>query len=220
MILQVADLLSAAELEAAREALAAPEDFEDGRKTAGPDARAVKENQQAKDGPLIQGLKKKVAKALEANAVFQSAARPKEIIKILFSRYEPGMRYGAHVDNALMAGRRTDLSFTLFLNDPDTYEGGELVMEGNDAETAYKLPAGHMVVYPTSIPHRVEEVTSGVRLAAVGWVRSYIREPGAREMLFDLDNALASLANDPNHADARMRLSKVRSNLIRRWVED
>lgn len=137
---------------------------------------------------------------------------------MLFSRYTPGMSYGTHVDNAVMAGKRTDLSFTLFLSDPRSYEGGELVMQDNGAERAFKLPAGQMILYPTSVPHRVAEVASGARLAAVGWVRSYIRDTGEREILFDLDNAIAGLSADQK--DVEMRLSKVRSNLIRRWMED
>ena len=131
--------------------------------------------------------------ALLAHPVFKAVARPKQLVGLLVSRYRPGMEYGLHVDDAMMQGVRTDLSFTLFLSAPEAYEGGELVIEGNDAENAIKLPAGSAVVYPTTSLHRVAPVTAGERLVVVGWVRSLIRRADQREILFDLDAAVAEM---------------------------
>jgi PKHD-type hydroxylase len=129
---------------------------------------------------------RKVEQALLHHEVFVAAARPKRLVRLLISRYEPGMTYGTHVDDALMDGVRPDLSFTLFLSDPATYEGGALVIEDTYGERMVKLPAGELILYPSTTLHRVDPVTSGVRLAAVGWVRSYVRDPEHREILFDL----------------------------------
>jgi len=163
---------------------------------------------------------RKVEARLEQNGVFQSAARAKRIVKLLLSRYERGMAYGAHVDDAMMGGQRTDLSFTLFLSDPQTYEGGELVIERTEGDRAFKLPAGHLLLYPSTTLHRVEPVTRGVRLAAVGWVRSLVREEAQRELLFDLDQAVQLLRDGGDRERALDLVLKTRSNLLRRWVED
>jgi PKHD-type hydroxylase len=119
-----------------------------------------------------------------------------------------------------MAGIRTDLSFTLFLSDPDSYDGGALVIDGSDGENEVKLPAGSLVLYPTTTLHRVQEVTRGERLAVVGWVRSFIRNAEDREILFDLENVIASLRS--NNADRALldHILKIRANLLRKWVED
>ena len=158
--------------------------------------------------------------ALLANTAFRSIARPKDFVNMLASRYQPGMAYGTHVDNALMGGVRTDLSFTLFLKEPDSYEGGALVIEGNDGESEIKLPAGSLVLYPTTTLHHVSEVTSGERLAIVGWVRSYVRSHENRETLFDLENSIASLRLANVDRAILDRLLKVKANLMRGWVED
>jgi len=147
-------------------------DFRDGRETAGWHARTVKQNEQA-DGrrPEIAELRQEVAKALQANPLFQMAARPRRMKPLMFSRYQEGMTYGNHVDDAIMAtpqgAMRTDLSFTLFINDPDSYEGGELLVDSTAGEQTYKLPAGALILYPSSTLHRVEPVTRGERLAVV-----------------------------------------------------
>jgi PKHD-type hydroxylase len=217
MFLVIADVLSGAEVDAARDHLNDSDKFGDGRTTAGSLARTVKNNQQA-DGQYAAPVLKKVESRLLVHPVFRSAARPRSIIKLLVSRYRPGMAYGTHVDNPLMEGQRTDLSFTLFLTDPASCEGGELVIEGNEGERSFKLPAGSLVLYPATTLHHVNEVTAGERLAVVGWVRSLIRHDSHRELLFDLDNVLASLPGaDRSTID---RLQKVRANLVRLWAED
>ncbi|MET4807890.1 Fe2+-dependent dioxygenase [Limibacillus sp. MBR-115] len=220
MILQLGEVVSAPVLGALQAVMAKLEMFEDGAKTAGWRARERKNNLQAGRTSLASGAVKKVEKALLANTLFQSAARPKEIVRTLLSRYEVGMHYGAHVDDAVMAGRRTDLSFTLFLADPESYDGGALVIDRTEGERAFKLPAGHLLLYPSTTLHRVEPVTRGSRLAAVGWVRSLIRDDAQRELLFDLDRAAVLLRSEAGRDAAIDLVLKTRSNLIRRWVDD
>jgi PKHD-type hydroxylase len=193
--------------------------FSDGKKTAGWQASGVKNNEQL-DAKSARVVAAKVETALRAHPLFLAAARPKSFLSILVSRYRPGMEYGLHVDDALMGGIRTDLSFTLFLADPHSYDGGELVIEGNDGDSAVKLPAGSVVIYPTTALHRVAPVTRGERIAVVGWVRSFIRSPEQREVLFDLDGAIAAVRAagiDRRQVDL---LLKVRANLLRMWAED
>ncbi|TFH88606.1 Fe2+-dependent dioxygenase [Billgrantia azerbaijanica] len=198
--------------------------FRDGRETAGWHARTVKQNEQA-DGrrPEIAELRQEVAKALQANPLFQMAARPRRLKPLMFSRYQEGMTYGNHVDDAIMAtpqgAMRTDLSFTLFLNDPDSYEGGELLVDSTAGEQTYKLPAGALILYPSSTLHRVEPVTRGERLAAVGWAQSQIRDPLQREILFDLDTTRRQEFDANGKTRTFDMLSKSLANLIRMWAE-
>jgi PKHD-type hydroxylase len=218
MIMQLTEVLDATRAKAARDVLAAGT-FADGANTAGWHAKAVKTNEQA-EGPAVQALLAEVEKTLLAHPVFKAAAQPKRLVRLIASRYRPGMSYGTHVDDALMGGVRTDLSFTLFLAEPESYDGGELVIDGNDGETAVKLPPGGLVLYPTTALHRVAEVTRGERLAIVGWVRSYIRSPDHRETLFDLDNVIAALRQAQAKRPLLDRVLKVRQNLTRMWAED
>lgn len=220
MLIQVESLLRPQQVaQFAARLQQAEESFVSGKATAGWAAKQVKNNDQS-SGPEAQAAMLAAREALLANSVFKSAARPKELLCMLVSRYRPGMSYGSHVDDALMHGKRTDLSFTLFLNGPESYDGGELVIEGNDGDNAIKLAAGSAVVYPTTTLHHVAEVTRGERLVIVGWVRSYIRDAGQREMLFDLDQLVASLQQQQA---ARQQLNlalKTRNNLLRLWAED
>ena len=199
--------------------------FVDGKLTAGWHARLVKNNTQVQDDgsgflPKLQTL---VHSAIDRHPLFQMAARPKVIRSPLFSRYEPGMSYGTHVDNSLMgigANRmRSDLSLTLFLSIPETYTGGELVIESTHGEQVFKLPAGSMIVYPSSTLHRVEAVTSGIRLAAVTWVQSLVRDAGDREILFDLDTARQLLFEKSGKTSEFDLISKSHANLLRKWAE-
>jgi PKHD-type hydroxylase len=219
VFLVIQNILSEAEASAICEALANDAVFADGRGTAGFHAKLVKKNEQA-TGAKSEAVVKKIETALNQHPVFHAAALPRDFVRLLVSRYRPGMRYGTHVDDALIDGKRTDLSFTLFLSDPSSYEGGALVIEGNDGEQEFKLPIGSLVLYPSTALHRVEEVTSGERLAAVGWVRSFIRDQGQREILFDLENTIASLRVAEAERAVLDRLFKVRANLMRMWVDD
>ncbi|HEX7125821.1 MAG TPA: Fe2+-dependent dioxygenase [Thermodesulfobacteriota bacterium] len=224
MILCIADVLSRDEAADLRRALErAP--FEDGRATAGWNARQVKRNTQLPPrSPQARALARVVAAALRRNPVFELAVRPKAVRPILFARYEPGMQYGTHVDDAVMSrgasrATRSDVSFTLFLADPASYDGGELVMEGPQGEQAFKLDPGALVAYPSSSLHRVEPVTRGVRLVAVGWAQSLVRDPARRELLFDLDTARRTLFERHGKTREFDLLSKTFANLLRMWAE-
>jgi PKHD-type hydroxylase len=195
------------------------ETFSSGKATAGWQARAVKSNDQS-DGPAAREAMRVVGDALMAHPVFKSAARPKSFVKLLVSRYRPGMAYGTHVDDALMGGVRNDLSFTVFLSAPEAYDGGELVLEGHGGDEAIKLPAGSAFLYPTTALHHVAEVTRGERLVVVGWVRSFVRDAAKREILFDLDQSVAALRALSAPPEVMNLVSKSRNNLIRMWAED
>jgi PKHD-type hydroxylase len=219
MQIVIGNVLSADEIALVRETLANA-NFEDGRETAGFAARMVKHNRQAANDGKIETVRKLVESRILDHEVFALAVRPKTLASVMFSAYEPGMRYGSHVDDALMQGVRTDVSFTLFLSEPASYDGGELVIEGASGEDAVKLEAGSLVAYPSAALHRVAEVTRGVRLAAVGWARSYIRDGARRELLFDLDTARRQMfARHGKSADYDL-VSKSLANLLRMWVED
>ena len=193
--------------------------FRSGAATAGWRGAELKANEQAAPesiGPVL----KLIEAALMRQSVFLSAARPKAFARIIISRYGPGMTYGAHTDNAMIGGMRTDLSFTLAMSPPDAYGGGDLVIEDTDGETRIRPDAGDAYLYPSTTLHRVEPVTSGERLAAVGWVRSYIRRADQREILFDLDRVIRQNRQDGADSNALDLLLKTRSNLIRMWTED
>lgn len=195
--------------------------FIDGRATAGFAAREVKLNRQADSlDRNVAALRDSVTEKISTNELFRLAARPKSLTTLMFSKYETGMRYGNHVDDALMGGMRADVSFTLFLSDPADYEGGELVIETSAGEDLIKLDTGSMIVYPATSLHRVNEVTRGERFAAVGWARSFIRDEAKRELLFDLDTARKRLFVREGKSDDYDLLSKSSANLLRMWAED
>lgn len=199
--------------------------FEDGRATAGGSAALVKNNEQVssdpnRPDPKLEEMQQLVEDHLWKNGLFMAAAEPKQIHPALFSRYAPGMRYGPHVDNALMGDVRVDLALTLFLSDPDDYDGGELVAAFSTGERSVKLPAGNAVLYPATTLHQVAEVTRGQRLAAVTWIRSMIRDAAEREILFDLRTAHSRLAKQLGKTVEVDLLSKCHTNLLRRWVDD
>lgn len=219
MIVQIGGLLADDTLASLRQALGEEAaGFKPGAATAGWHARPVKHNEQASGAAAAQSVAA-VKDALGAHPVFNAVARPKALVGLLVSRYGPGMEYGTHVDNAMMNGIRTDLSFTVFLAPPEAYDGGELVIEANDGEQPVKLAAGSAVVYPSTSLHRVEQVTRGERLVVVGWVRSLVRRADQREILFDLDQMIASqrMGGDRAMLD---RLMKCKANLLRMWAED
>jgi PKHD-type hydroxylase len=219
-VLTIADILPREDVIRVREGLAAAA-FRDGRATAGAAARAVKSNVQA-DGadPRVRALAGFVRGALERHELFAAYARPARWSDLLFSRYGPGDSYGLHVDAATMAaeggGRlRTDLSFTLFLSDPEDYEGGGLLLDELDGEREARPPAGSVVVYATGALHRVTPVLRGERLACVGWIQSQVRRADERELMFDLARVQAALPN----GELRLLLSKSVGNLLRMWGE-
>jgi len=220
MQIVIGSMLSAAEVKAATAALARAR-FVDGRDTAGFAARTVKHNAQADASDRsLETTRRLVAERILGNEVFRLAVRPKALSPLLFSRYDTGMTYGSHVDDALMQGMRSDVSFTLFLSDPKTYRGGELVIESAAGEEEVKLAAGSLVAYPSTSLHRVNAVSRGVRLAAVGWARSFIREAARRELLFDLDTARRTMFARAGKSQEFDLVSKSLANLMRMWAED
>jgi len=220
MLIYIRDLLDRAQLDAIAERLAAPGIFAPGASTAAGRAREVKRNLQARsEAPGVKGVLKLIEAALLGHDVFRAAARPRQLVRLVISRYGEGMYYGPHVDAPLMDGVRTDLSFTLFLSSPDDYGGGELVIDMGHGQEVVKLAAGSLVLYPTRYLHQVAPITSGARLAAVGWVRSQIRDEAQRDLLFDLDGAIADLAAGQSRR-AGDGLANLRANLVRLWVED
>lgn len=199
--------------------------FEDGRATAGGAARLVKRNEQVSDAPgtrdsRLEEMQDFVEDLLWDHDPFMTTAQPSRIHPPLFSRYLPGMRYGTHMDNALMGDMRVDLSLTLFLSDPADYDGGELVIDFSTGARTIKLPAGSGVLYATTAPHHVAEVTRGQRLAVVTWIRSLVRDPAAREILQDLKTVHRSCARQLGQTPEIDLLNKVYTNLLRRWAED
>jgi PKHD-type hydroxylase len=195
--------------------------FVDGRLTAGFAAHAVKNNRQAAGSDRsLETIRKLIAARLLDNEIFRLAVRPKALSALLFSRYEKSMHYGSHVDDALIDGMRTDVSFTLFLSNADAYDGGELVIESAAGEETFKLAAGSLVAYPATTLHRVAAVTRGVRLAAAGWARSFVRHGAQRELLFDLDTARRQLfAREGKSAEFDL-IAKSFANLMRMWAQD
>ena len=226
MLLTIDHVLDSNELLLCQQDLASAR-WVDGGTTAGAQSGAVKHNVQLpENAPTAQRLGEVIMAALARNDTFLAAAVPLRIFPPLFNRYQPGQSFGSHVDNAIrrLPGRsiriRTDLSCTLFLSDPNHYEGGELVIEDHSSDQQVKGPAGSLVLYPSTSLHHVREVTSGERLAAVFWLQSMVRDAYERRLLFDLDRAVQSLtvrhgANDP----VCVELSNVYHNLIRHWAE-
>jgi len=218
MFLAIESVLSKPEVEAIRASIPAL-DFGDGRATAGRYAREVKANDQAKPSKKLDAILDTVRDKLTAHGVFASAVRPRAFTRLILSRYREGQTYGLHVDDALMQGIRTDVSFTLFLSDPDAYEGGALEIEDAFEAREVRLPAGSLVLYPSTTLHRVTPVTTGERLAIVGWAQSWIRDAGQREILFDLDRSVAEVHAREGKSVLFDTLAKTRSNLLRMWAE-
>lgn len=226
MILSIPDVLSKAQIAAARKILDAAT-WVDGRVTAGPQSAMAKENLQLPvDSAAAREVGDMIFTALGTNALFLSAAMPDKILPPLFNRYQDNGCFGIHIDNAirqLPGGRgrlRTDLSCTLFFTEPDEYDGGDLVIEDVFGAQRVKLPAGHMVLYPSTSLHQVTPVTRGARTCAFFWLQSMIRSDERRAIMFDLDQSIQTLARSLglDHPEV-LRLSAVYHNLVRMWAE-
>src|SRR6187200_2989243 len=224
MLLQIPDVISAEQVAPARQMLDASQ-WVDGRVTAGHQSALAKHNLQLpEEHPVALQLGEMIVRALQRNSLFIAAALPLRVFPPLFNKYEAGQSFGNHVDNAIrqVAGTavriRTDLSATLFLAEPDEYDGGELLVEDTYGVHSVKLPAGHLVLYPSSSLHNVTPVTRGARVASFFWLQSMIRDDGERTLLFDLDTAIQRLTVDlPDHP-AVVQLTAVYHNLLRRWA--
>ncbi|GAB4362067.1 MAG: Fe2+-dependent dioxygenase [Kiloniellaceae bacterium] len=222
MLVTIDNVLDWPTLKSLRQHLAEGE-FLDGQKTAGFRAKRVKHNEQlSPKGDARKEMDRTVLEALRRNSDFQRAAFPRTIQRPLFSRYGVGMNYGMHVDDAVMGKEqkiRSDISVTVFLSNPDDYEGGELEMLSPFGPQEVKLPAGAAVVYPSSTLHRVKPVTEGVRLAAVTWVQSYVADPAKREILYDIDRVRRRLGEIDADGDETDLAFKSYANLLRMWSD-
>jgi PKHD-type hydroxylase len=225
MLLHVPNVLTPEQVASGRQLLESAT-WVDGKVTAGAQSARAKQNLQLpEDSPQARQLGDVILAALQRNALFMSAALPLKVFPPLFNQYAGGHSFGSHVDNAIrqVPGTphrvRTDLSATLFFVDPDAYEGGELVVQDTYGAHSVKLPAGHLILYPSTSLHHVRPVTSGARLASFFWIQSLVRDDWRRTMLFDMDSAIQRLARDlPDHPST-VQMTGVYHNLLRQWSE-
>lgn len=222
MIITLPELITTEEL-AQLQRLIGGVQFVDGTTTAGELLHKAKSNQQIPwNHPVMSQVNALVMRALGRCDAFMSAAQPRRLASMLVSRYQPGMAYGMHVDAPIMGEPnhvRSDVSFTLFLSEPESYRGGELAFETGSGESAFKLPARSAICYPTGQLHRVRPIEQGERLAVVGWVQSLVREPAVRELLHDLSAARELLVGQEGTARALELVNKSYFNLLRRHAE-
>ncbi|MDR6954730.1 PKHD-type hydroxylase [Ancylobacter sp. 3268] len=226
MLVTIPDVLTREEVAHCRRVLESSR-WVDGRTTAGVQAAIAKKNLQIpEDSAEARELGDLILRALGRNPVFNSAAMPLRVLPPMFNRYDVGMEFGAHVDSAIRAipgtgaRMRADVSSTLFLTDPEEYDGGELVIEDTFGGQEVKLPAGHMVVYPASSLHAVRQITRGSRWSSFFWSQSMIKDDGRRALLYDLDVAIVQTREAvPIDSPAVLSLTNVYHNLLRQWVE-
>jgi PKHD-type hydroxylase len=226
MMLAIPDLLDQAGVARIR-AIIDQGAWADGNATSGPQSALAKRNEQLpEESAAAAEAGRMVLDALGRSPLFVAAALPLKIFPPLFNRYQGGEAFGTHIDNAMRTHRgsqfrvRTDLSATLFLEPPEAYDGGELVVEDQLSAKAVKLPAGHLLLYPSTSLHRVEPVTKGARVASFFWIQSMVRDSGARSILFDLDRSIQAVAADRGQDDREViRLTGVYHNLLRRWAD-
>lgn len=226
MMLKIPDILDKAGVAKIRAILDGAQ-WVDGNVTSGVQSGMVKNNLQLPElGDAAQAAGKLVLEALGRSPLFMAAALPDKLYPPLFNRYEGGGQFGDHIDNAIRIRKgsdyrvRSDLSATLFLADPDSYEGGGLVVEGMADEPGVKLPAGHLILYPATTVHRVLPVTRGARVASFFWIQSMVRDLGQRSLLFDLDKSVQNLVAKNGNDDADVvRLTGLYHNLLRRWAD-
>jgi PKHD-type hydroxylase len=226
MLIAIPDLVTPTQLAEIRATIDAAE-WADGNITSGTQSALAKRNEQLpEDSDAARRSGTIILNALAASPLFVAAALPFKVYPPLFNRYGEGQAFDTHVDSAIRIRRgsdfriRSDLSATLFLADPDSYDGGELMIEGAFGEQKVKLPAGHMILYPASCLHHVTPVTRGTRVASFFWIQSMVRDNEARRILFDLDSAVQSVATTNGQADpAAIKLTGIYHNLLRRWAE-
>lgn len=222
MIKKIQNVLNSDQLSAIHQLLELGH-FEDGKLTAGWHAKGVKQNRQwhAKDS-LQEELDIALSQALVKQPLFTSLTYPKYMAPFMVSQSGDGGHYGIHVDDALLGAEhisRSDISCTVFLSDPDTYDGGELCIEHQGVELSFKLDAGAAIIYPSTTLHQVKPVTRGVRTVAVSWIESYVRDAAAREILYDLDTSRQQVLGTMGKGETFDRLVKSHANLLRRWAD-
>ena len=225
MLLHIPEVLSKEQVAGMRRAMEAAE-WTDGRQTVGPQGAKVKRNQQLPDAsPLRHELGGIIVAALARHPLYHAAALPLRTLSPRFNRYEGGGEYGFHIDGAVMATGdsdiqvRSDISCTVFLSEPEEYDGGELIVSDTYGEHEVKLPAGDAIVYPSSSLHRVTPVTRGARIASFFWVQSLVRDDSARRLLLELDTAIRNLSASAADQASILQLTGVYHNLLRRWAE-
>lgn len=226
MLLVIPEVLRREQALALRERIVGAQ-WVDGNVTSGAGAASVKRNRQLpEESEATRAAQREVSAALMENATFLSAALPHSVFPPLFNRYGQGEEFGLHVDNAIRihgasgARIRTDLSATLFLTDPDDYDGGELEVESPIGRQSYRLPAGHMILYPATSLHRVTPVTRGERISCFFWLQSLVADHAARELLYDLDQGVQELMAEKGKSDPQvLRLTAIYHNLVRRWAQ-
>ena len=221
MLIEIHELLNPAQLQKIHQLLQDGA-FVDGKLTAGMAAARVKDNQELQQDPqLLQRLYRILMASVGQNARFRSFALPHRVADFIFARYQPGMHYGDHVDDPIMGGGkfRTDVSMTVFLNDPEAYDGGELVIRTPFGDQRVKLAAGSAVVYPSSSVHHVAEVTRGERLVALTWIQSFVRGAAQRELLFELDQAREHLLRTEPDSEHAKAVDRSYANLLRMWAD-
>lgn len=225
MLIEIADLFSPQEVTEMRRVLL-DQPWVDGKQTAGVRSARGKFNRQlAEDNEVGLLLGQRILQRLSDNTLFMSGALPKRIYPPLFNRYSAGESFGFHIDNAIRGIKgvrervRTDVSATLFLADPHSYDGGELVIRDTFGERSVKLPAGHLVLYPGSSVHKVNPVTRGERVASFFWIESLVREDSQRSLLLDMDVAIQRLTAQQADDESLLQLSGVYHNLLRRWSD-
>src|SRR5689334_16735924 len=223
MLLHIPKVLTVDEVTGMREALGRA-DWTDGRETVGAQGAQVKRNEQLPEAsPVRHELGAKVLAALARNSLYFSACLPLRTLPPRFNRYQGGGQYGFHVDGSVMSlgtqHIRSDISCTLFLSEPESYDGGELVVSDTYGEHEIKLPAGDAIIYPSSSLHKVTPVMRGTRLASFFWVQSMVRDDAQRRLLFDMDTSIETLRRSNANAEAVLQLTNVYHNLLRRWAE-
>ena len=226
MLLTIPNLLSKAQVAQCRAALDQAE-WVDGNVTSGPQSALAKNNRQIPEGsPVARQIGDLIQDALGASPLFIAAALPLKVFPPLFNRYDSGQAFGTHVDNAIRHLRgtnfriRSDLSATLFLSEPEEYDGGELTVEDTYGVQRVKLAAGDLVLYPSTSLHHVTPVTRGARVSSFFWIQSMVRDDGQRTLLFQMDAAIQQLVAQLGNADARViSLTGVYHNLLRRWAD-
>jgi len=224
MITQIPDILTQAELDAIREALGEPDESESlwqcDAETAAGAAKSVKNNLQTNlSHATTKAIVEKVRTACFGHHIFAAATRPKDFCRLMINAYKTDMSYGNHVDAPYIDHQRTDISMTLFISPPQSYEGGELILQSAASEISVKGDAGSVILYPASYVHRVNPIKSGIRIAVVGWLTSFFRHAHHRELMFEFDQALSELKSTNSHQETIDRLMNIRFNLTREWGE-
>jgi len=223
MLITIPEVLNSLQLERVHSILS-QSTFVDGKLSAGKHAERVKNNEElSQNDRMLNELNSIVMGSLVKNKAYQNAAFPHRIATAFFARYVAGMSYGDHIDDPIMgpagASYRTDVSITVFLNNPEDYEGGELTINTSFGEQQVKLPAGHAVMYPSGTLHRVAEVTKGERLVAVTWCQSMIRDSAKRELLYNLNQARETLMQKAPNSEETAKIDTTYINLVRMWSE-